>query len=69
MNNSGSEIALLLDDTDRGTITNAESQNVTILLNEPSDRIRAYDPEGNLIFDETLTWEELVASHFRIVIE
>jgi hypothetical protein len=33
------------------------------------DKIRAIDPHGNVVYEETFTWEQLRAVQFRIVIQ
>ncbi len=67
---NGSDVVLkvMIDDFDLTTLQPGESKAFQRRKNLLPDRIRAFDQNGNLRFDEVVTWEDLEAGEFRVLI-
>ncbi|HXH20418.1 MAG TPA: hypothetical protein VNN10_00180 [Dehalococcoidia bacterium] len=68
-NETGLSLTVTNDDFLLTTLAPTESKRITTKESLLPDRIRAYDERNNLVFDRTVTWEDLKASGFVVVIK
>jgi hypothetical protein len=63
------ELTVTSDDFFLVTLLPRQSKSQTTREGLLPDRIRAYSPQGDVVFDKTFTWEDLKASNFLVVIK
>jgi len=63
------DLTVTSDDFFLVTLLPGQKKSITTKESLLPDRIRAYDPRGNLVFDRTVTWEELKAANFVLVLK
>jgi hypothetical protein len=61
-------LTLTNDDFLLTTLAPHQSRAITTRESLLPDRIRAYDERNNLVFDKTVTWDDLKAGNFTVVI-
>ena len=67
-NETSAVLTVMIDDFFLTTLQPGESEAFQVRENLLPDRVRAFDEEGNLVFDEVFTWEDLEANDFRVLI-
>jgi hypothetical protein len=61
-------LTVVSDESELATLKPGERREFAQRKNFLPDHVQAYDEEGNLLFDEVITWEDLEASDFRVLI-